>query len=168
MLWYLNDLIVWAFKVKSTNFVPYKFYSKAPEQFWWWRILKKLTEDARPVRYVTFTLFNTCRTVSQALWLARRSLSVSAHVMDLSPRPSVGLSGKYTVAKWLNGSRCRLGRWVGSPRHSCLCPCAHGGSRASRGRGCFGGLSAFATPLVWMGRMTYYSHRNVFDLYEKS
>ena len=43
-----------------------------------------------------------------------------------------------------------------------------GGPRASRGRGCFGDFPAFASQLVWMGRMTYCSPRNVSDSCVKS
>jgi len=49
----------------------------------------------------------------------------STHVMEHSPGPSVhclsvGLSAKCIVAKWLIGSGCHLGRWVGWSRDRCI------------------------------------------------
>jgi len=52
---------------------------------------------------------------------------------------------------WLDPDAVWDGEW-NHPRHLRI----RLGSRAPRARGCFGDFSAFAPPLVWMGRMTYF------------
>jgi len=74
-----------------------------------------------------------------AVLLARRCLSVSAHVTYLSPSLSVCvcvcLSGKCTVAKRLIGSGCRLWWWRGRTTDGCI----RRGWWSSKRRGSFGG-----------------------------
>jgi len=68
------------------------------------------------------------------------------------------------VWKCVKRSRCRLRWWVGMAQALMY----RWGPRASRGRGCFWDFSTFASPLVWMSRMTYCSPINVFDSCVKS
>jgi len=42
------------------------------------------------------------------------------------------------------------------------------GVHLPQGKGLFRGFFGICAPLVWMGRMTYFLHRNVFDSYVKS
>jgi len=53
--------------------------------------------------------------------------------------------------------------WWGRPRRV-----LYRGSHIRKGRGCLGDFSAFTRSLVWIGRKSYFLHRNVFDSYVKS